>query len=517
MRRSCSFFFFEYDKTKPKAHMSNSYWLEGEGSSSTFPSLTKAVTTEVVVIGAGITGLMTAYFLCKAGKKVVLLEKGHVAHGESIYTTSFLMYAADASLRDLHGAFGDQGAKLAWESGKHIIDKIEKIVREEGIECDFRRSSAVISAPDTAGWNELEKEYELAMELGFPVLLSTEETPLGSKGSLVIPDQASFHPGKFMHGIVQCIVRDGGEIFESTAVKSFDKKDHHKVLTAKGSVTAKHLVIATHSPIDNRFEAPARLSSTLTYVISAKISEGSFPDEMYLDTEKPYHYVRTHGEGDETIIMVGGEDRPVGDDDNTDNRYVKLENYLQTKLMPGVEVNLNGRWSGEILTSADGLPFIGHSSFSKSHYIATGYGGNGITFGPLAGEIISDLILGSENPYEKLYSPARIKRVGGIMAIGLRVMKNLFKGRFSSSELKAKDLKPGEGAVIEENGKKVAVYRSPNGKLTKCSAKCTHLGCTVKFNSSEKTWDCPCHGSRFSTSGKVMTGPAIEPLPVIKD
>ncbi len=492
--------------------MPQSYWLESVPAKPLYPPLTASHKTEVLIIGGGITGLATAYQLARAGKQITLIDKGHIGEGESGYTTAFLMYATDAYLQELHGNFGDEGARLAWQSGREAIDFIESVCRIEKIDCDFRRCSAFICASDDKGLKELKKEQELGHAFGFPLTFSNQQAPLPNKGVLEIPDQATFHPRKFMQGLAEAIVRYGGKIFEETGVQEFDSKDGQRVHTTKGSISANQIVIATHSPIDNKFEGPARLAASQSYVIGARIPKDSFPDALYLDTEEPYHYLRLHRETNYDLLILGGEDRRTGDAANTDERYEALERFLKETVLRDIPYTLAYRWSGQILETTDGLPYIGQSIFNERHFIATGYAGNGMTFGCVAGTLISDLILNKTNPYQELYSPKRLKGIGSLLAFGGHFAKDLVKDHLASFEEQTADLRPGEGKVVEQAGKKLAVFRTPAGKLIQCSAICTHLGCVVHWNSPEKTWDCPCHGSRFDTEGKVITGPAVEPL-----
>lgn len=493
--------------------MSTSYWLEHVPAEAVFPALNTDVYTDVLVIGGGITGLMSAYQLTRAGKKVTLVDKDRIGGGESGYTTAFLMYATDASLQKLHGTFGDAGAKQAWESGEKIIDTLESIIEQERIDCDFRRCSAYLSAANENHLKHLKKELVLAEKLGFQLALAPDTGPFHGIQALHIPNQAVFHPGKFMQGLAEAIVTYGGTIYEDTTVERFDEKDPHRIHTSGGKISAQHVVVATHSPINHPFEGPTRLFATQSYVIAASIPADSIPDALYLDMEDPYHYLRLQKETDHDIVILGGEDRPTGGDTHTEERHRKLEDFLRSHL--DVPYTITHRWSGQILETADGLPYIGRSLACKDHYIATGYAGNGMTFGCIAGVLIADLILDRPSPYKDLYTPARIKGIGSMLKFGAHTAKNLVKDRLTPVKNITDDIAPGEGKIIEQDGKKVAAFRSKSGKLITCSAICTHLGCVVGWNTAEKSWDCPCHGSRFDTEGKVLNGPAIDPLPPV--
>ncbi len=474
----------------------HSLWLDEQALETHFPKLKGKPKADVLIIGGGITGLMTAYQLAKAGKKVALLEKNTIGSGESGHTTAFLMHVTDASLVELHGSFGDDGAKLAWQAGRDAIDEIERVVKAENIDCDFKRLPAIINATDADGRKRLEKEYELGRELGYTIKKT--------KNSIEIPAQAKFHPFKFMLGLAQAIERMGGNIYEQTEIEKPE------------SLGIDQIVFATHVPTNTSMETPSRCLAMLSYVISAKVRSGILADALYLDTENPYHYVRVDAHEDHDIIILGGEDRPSGSTENSTERYEALEKYLKMKLIPGESYEVTHRWSGQIITTADGLPFIGRSLENKNHYIATGFAGNGMTFGVLSGMIIRDLILEKENAYEKLFSSKRLKGFGNIMKGGMNYVKQAFKSLTVESSGDLSDLKAGEGKVIRQGLQWIAVFRTPAGKIIQLSAVCTHLGCAVNWNGAEKTWDCPCHGSRFDTEGNVLNGPAREPLQKLK-
>ncbi len=492
--------------------MRSSYWLDTVPPERRFPPLSGDQAADVAVIGAGITGLMTAYGLVRAGKRVIVLEKDTVGAGETAHTTAFLMYPTDASLQELHGTFGDAGAKAAWQSGKGAIDLLEEAIQREGIACDFKRIPAYLYATDEDGWQGLKKEQELAKEFGFRTSLSEAGAPFSSRGVLTVPGQAKFHPRAFLRGLAEAVIRHGGTIYEGTMVERFDAQDAHRLLTRRGSVTARQVVIATHAPMGHPIEVPSRLQATQSYALAVAVPMGTLPEALYLDTEKPYHYLRVDPREGHDLLILGGEDRPTGDGENTADRFQALETHLKTRLIPGVPVETVARWSGEIFSTADGLPYIGHSFTEKDHYVASGYAGNGMTFGAVAAMVICDLILGRVSAYADLYSPQRLKGVGATLSFGAHFAKELVRRVVQSAEVDLKDLPAGQGRIIERDGKKIAVFRTPAGDLIGCSAICTHLGCVVAWNQAETTWDCPCHGSRFSHKGKTLNGPATEDL-----
>lgn len=494
----------------------NSYWLDTVPATARFSTLEGAHATDTVIIGGGITGLLAAYYLTRAGKQVTLLEKDTLASGETGYTTAFLMYVTDRYLTELHGQFGNEQTKKAWQCGKDAIDELERIAVQENISCEFARLPAYVYATNEDDWKKLKKEHMFAKELGFPLQLIEKHAPFSSLGALEIPHQGKFHPRKFLQGLIEAIARQGGQFFENSKVESFNALDPHIVHTANGSITAKQVVVATHVPIDNAFETPTRYYAKQSFVIRATVPSGTIPEGLYLDSLDPYHYLRVDRGTNEDALILGGEDVETGSPDATNERFAALETYLRHTLIPETPYTLTHRWSGQVIETADGLPYIGRSLANEDHFIATGYAGNGMTFGVVAGKLISDLILEQKNPYKDLFTPARLKGLGAIAGIGGHFAKEFVKGYATSFEDETKTIAPGQGKVIERGGEKIAVFRTPAGKLISYSALCTHLKCVVGWNESAKSWDCPCHGSRFDSEGHVINGPAIDDLPAVE-
>lgn len=475
---------------------------------SNFPVLKTSIKVDVAVVGGGIAGVVTAYLLAKAGKKVALLEKDEIASGATNWTTAFATYVTDAPLSNLKRTFGAKRANLAWESGKLAINELERIIKAEKIDCDFMRCPAHIYAPTTDDLQKLHEEYELAKSLGFPVQLKKTSLGFEALGHMDVPNQAKFHAVKFVSSLAERAAKLGVQVYENTCVTSLSD---NILKTTQGEVHAELVVLATHIPFGDPDDISSRITAYQTYVLEAKIPKNILPEAIFWDTEKPYHYFRIDQFSDHDQLIVGGEDHETGKGKDTKMHFFHLETFLK-KLLPGTNYTITNKWSGEVLETIDGLPYIGKSLFHKRQLMATGFNGNGMTFGVLSAMINRDLVLGKTTELTKLYNTKRLKGFWNYIERGYNFVAMMIKGKLGKPTSILKDIKPNEGAVVELSGKKVAVYKSTNGTMTKCSATCTHLGCTVQWNSADKSWDCPCHGSRFKKDGAVLNGPATKPL-----
>lgn len=481
--------------------------------------LTGESEADIVIVGAGVTGLTSAYLLSKAGRRVVVLEKDTIASGESMRTTAFLSYVSDADLSELSKTFGEKKAAEVWRSMQVAIAQIETIVNHEKIDCEFTRCPLFYYPAKIRDRKFLKDEMALIKELGFEVH-ERKDFREPFKYALEFPNNAKFHPVKYLYGLAEKIVHNGGRIFEHSEVEEYEQIPRAKVKTKTGSVSANHVVIATHNPNNYAFEVHTRLIPANTYVIAGTCSD-LVEEGLYVDTEEPYHYFRVDKivDGATTSrFLLGGEDHKTGETENLEKRHQQLENYLEKFLGKG-KFKVTHRWSGQVINTIDGLPFMGEYLFSPSHFLAgTGYAGDGYPFGTLAGMICADQIIGNDNKWSNLYSTKRFRGAGEFLKLNAKFMKELVAGRLRvrEGESAINSIEKGSGKVINSRGKKIAVYKSENGEVKKMSAVCTHLGCIVDWNDQAKTWDCPCHGSRYTKDGKVSRGPARKPLKPIE-
>ncbi|HEY0706867.1 MAG TPA: FAD-dependent oxidoreductase [Polyangia bacterium] len=468
---------------------------------------------DVVVVGAGITGLTTALMLKRRGHTVAVIEAASVGAGETARSTAHLTSVLDGRLSALIKRFGREDAARAVQAHGAAIDWIEKTVHEVGIDCGFARVPGHLfcETGDSSGRDVVEKEAEAAAKLGLAVEPCVDlPLPLSVGTAVRFPRQAQLHPLAYLRGLTTAFVKgDGGTIYDGTRVVSVDDGEPCRVHTDRGTLTCKAVVLATHVPL-NRILLHAKLEPMRSYVI-ARSSE--LPDNagLFWDTADPYHYWRTARLGDETLLLVGGRDHGVGE--SQDDNFAALERHARDRLG---EAEVRYRWSGQILEPVDGLAFIGHNSFCTRVFVATGYSGNGMTGATAAALILCGEIEGAKHPLAQVFSATRGTPVGsvkGFVRQNARAAKNVFfDRRRAGTPDNVDDLAPGDGRVVRVDGEPVAVFKKPDGRLETVSAVCTHLGCVVNFNCAEKTWDCPCHGSRFATDGTVLHGPAVQAL-----
>lgn len=495
----------------------SSLWQDIKGAK--FARLTKSSRYDVVVVGGGITGLTTAYLLKGIGKKVCLLERGNLGAGDTGYTSAHLTYVTDKRLPALVRTFGKEGARLAWSGGETAIHAIESIAAAEKIDCEFRRVPGFLHASLEGNQDEsteLEKEAQLAQELDFDARF-VKEVPYFKKPGVVFSNQAKFHPLKYLQGLAGVVQGEGCDIFQQSEVTSVED-DPLTVIANDRRIECDYVVIATHVPLMGKANTvSAALFQTKqypysTYVVGARVPKGVLPEASFWDTTDPYYYVRIDRGAKQDYVIFGGSDHKTGQAADTEESYHRLEEMLHKNIPMAIP---DRRWSGQVIETNDGLPFIGETS--ERQFVATGFSGNGMTFGTLAGIMACDRIRGAENPWQKLFDVHRKKMVGSAWHY---VTENFdypyyfLKDRIGTAAGQYEvELKPGEAQVVMIQGERVACHCDDEGKLETVSAICTHMGCVVRWNTAEKTWDCPCHGSRFHADGAVLAGPAETPLP----
>lgn len=492
-----------------------------------FPALAGDRTADVCIVGAGIAGITTAYLLGRAGRRVVVLDDGPVGGGETARTTAHLSNALDDRYDELERLFDRDGATTAARSHTAAIDRIEAIVAEERIDCGFRRVDGYLVLGGDTGEDALDRELAAAHAAGLTDVEKLPRAPLDfwdTGPCLRFPRQAQFHPLRYVAALARAIVRDGGEIYTGSHVDEIadggpDGPAH--VRTAGGhAVTADALVIATNSPVNDWVKIHTKQAPYRTFALGVRVPRDVVPTALYWDTLDPYHYVRldcTNG-GDEDLLIVGGEDHKTGQEDDADERFRCLEAWTRERFPMAGAVAY--RWSGQVMEPVDAMAFIGKNpGDDRRTFIVTGDSGHGMTHGTIAGVLLTDLITGTPNPWAALYDPARItlKAAPEFLKENLNVAAQ-YSDYVTPGEVDSVDrIPPGDGAVVRRGTKKIAVYRAHDGTLHERSAVCTHLYCIVDWNSTEKSWDCPCHGSRFDPYGTVVNGPAVAPLRAVDE
>lgn len=487
-----------------------SVWMETEELLSR-PPLAADDAADVCVVGAGITGLTVAYLLAAEDWSVIVLDDGTLGGGETSRTTAHLSNALDDRYFEIENKHGILGAQLAAGSHTAAMDRIEEIVMREKIACEFERLDGYLFVPPFDSQEVLDKELAAVHRAGLTKVERAARAPLefDTGPCLRFPRQAQFHPLKYINGLAKAIERKGGRIYNQTHAEEFTDGSPARVKTTKGQVvTAGAVVVATNTPVNDWVAIHTKQAAYRSYVIGMSIPKASVTRALYWDTGDPYHYVRLQDAETHDILIVGGEDHKTGQDSEADARFDRLETWARERFPRAAEVNF--RWSGQVMEPVDHLAFIGRNPGNRDIYVATGDSGNGMTHGTIAGMLLSDLIAGRPNDWEKLYDPGRIslRAAPEFAKENLNTIAQYADYATSGDIDQVEALEPGAGGIVRDGLKKTAAYRDTHGKLHLCSAVCPHLGCIVRWNPTETTWDCPCHGSRFDPIGKVLNGPA---------
>ena len=495
--------------------MSRSLWMDVSVADA--PQLREDLRVDTAVVGSGIAGLSTAYELARQGQKVVVLDRGRIAGGMTARTTAHLTSQSDDGFETLIRVRGLEGAKAFYESHAAAIDHIEAVQQEENIECHFRRVNGYLFPAIGTDPHELTPEFDATKKVGMPI---ERHAGLPFKGLQTVqclryPSLATFHPLRYLRGIAEALGRDGGQLFANTIVT--DVKEHAGAVTVHtvngATVSAAQAVIATNSPINDRFVLHTQLAPYRTYAMAITMERDSIEDALYWDTLDSYHYVRVeNGRGSTQYLIVGGADHKTGEADDGWARFEGLESWIRA-LLPKLG-NITHRWSGQILDPVDYSAFIGRNPGNQNIFVHTGDSGQGITHGVVGSLLLSRLILNQTTPWAEFYDPSRVTLAGtkNFVAENITAVKN-FADYVAPGELRSVDeLKSGTGAIVREGVAKIAAYRDEKGELHRRSATCTHAGCHVHWNSLERCWDCPCHGSHFGIDGEVLNAPALASL-----
>jgi glycine/D-amino acid oxidase-like deaminating enzyme/nitrite reductase/ring-hydroxylating ferredoxin subunit len=485
----------------------------------TFAPLRQDIDADVCIVGGGMAGLCSAYLLARDGRNVALLTQEGVAHGETMRTSAHLTAALDRRYFRLETLHGELGARLAAESHTAAIDRIEEIVHREHIDCGFARVDGYLVADSPEAIEEIEREAEAARRAGIPVEKASFSPGLlqGPGPCLRFPHQAQFHPLRFLAAVARAVDAIGGRIYTDSHVETVTPGTPVHVETSGGpSVTAKIALVATDAPVSNTLAMHVKQAAYRSYAIAAPVPAASVRNALCWDTAEPYHYVRTQTIVDQErvreLLIVGGEDHKTGQAGDTLGRYERLESWMRERFPMAGEVGY--QWSGQIVEPYDGLAFIGHSLTGENVLIATGMSGNGMTYGMITAMMLHDLAAGRQNPWAKVFDPSRVtlRAAPQFLRENINVAAK-YAELIAPAEVASEDAIPrNSGAIVRRGLSKVAVYRDETGKLYCYSAVCTHLGCIVHWNAAEQSWDCPCHGSRYSCFGKVLNGPAVKNL-----
>jgi glycine/D-amino acid oxidase-like deaminating enzyme/nitrite reductase/ring-hydroxylating ferredoxin subunit len=476
---------------------------------------------DLVVIGGGIAGLSVAYEALLKGRQVTILDRGAIASGMTARTTAHLASALDDRYYEFIGLRGEAQARLLYESLAASIDRIEEIASQESIACDFQRCDGYLFLGEGDEIDILEKEIDACHKIGFTDVSWEKRAPfptLDSGRCLRFPNQARFHPLKYLEGLARAILTKGGVFRPYTAVDEVTQDGASVAVKTRDGQTilARDVVCATNAPIAGRLTLQAKMAPYRSYAMSFEIPKGSATDALYWDTLDAYHYVRLQPGEKTDWLIVGGEDHKTGEADDAPIRFAGLEAW--TKMRFGEIGAVTHKWSGQVLEPVDFAGYVGRDPDNDHIYFVTGDSGQGITNGALAGILIPSLFEGGDHVWRELYDPARVslKAAGTFVAENSTAVKSMAE-HLGGPLLDSEDaLQNGEGGLVRDGVNVIAVYRDDEGKAHRVSSKCSHVWCTVHFNSFERCWDCPCHGSHFDIDGKELNAPATAPLAPIE-
>ncbi len=493
------------------------FWREVELPS--FPALNEDQSFDVTVVGGGITGITTGYLLSKEGLRVAIVEAGKILNGTTGHTTAKVTAQHSLIYDELISHFGQEKARLYYSSATDAMEFIKSTIKDKQIECDFSMEDAYIYAIKDQYASKIEKEADAYRKLGIDgSIVPSIPFEIKIQNALVMKNQGQFHPLKYLKKVVDEFTNANGVIFENTTATDIEEGAQPKLVTRSGNkITSKYIVIASHFPFyDKKGLYFTRMYPERAYVIAIK-PRLTFPGGMYLsadDTTRSLRYTPVNGE---KLVLVSGENHKPGQGIDTMQHYLALEEFAEEIF--GIE-QYKYRWSTQDLTTLDKVPYIGPITENHSNILlATGFRKWGMTNSTSAALLLKDLILEKENPYKELFSPQRYNADPSLkkfISTNADVAGHLLKGKLEFVPKDPNDLTNDEGSVVMVNGKRAGAFKDSDGKLHIVDTTCTHLGCEVEWNHGDHTWDCPCHGSRYSIDGEVIEGPTKKPLKKIE-
>lgn len=470
---------------------------------------------DVLIVGGGITGITTALQLQKAGKKCVLAEAHTIGFGTSGGTTAHLNTFMDNSYYNIQKDFGEDNAQLVATVARQALELVKKNVSEYKIDCEYRELDGYMYAQDQQQTKELDNIYDASKKAGCEIRYEDKiPVPFDFIKAVALERQAQFHPAKYFYALAKAFEDAGGVLLQRCRVTNVDKKgDLLDAESSLGKLTAKNLIYATHIPPGVNL-LHFRCAPYRSYAMAVKLKDNNYPDGLAYDMYDPYHYYRTQEVEGEKYLVAGGEDHKTAHQENTEECFRRLESYLK-KHFQIEEVSF--KWSSQFFDPADGLPYIGHLPGNPENvYVATGFGGNGMTYSHVSALVLTDIITTGDSTYKKLFNPNRIKPVAGFESFikeSADVVAKFIGDRIGKVKIKElSEIANGEAKVVKYEGESIALYKDEKGGLHAVNPACTHVNCIVGWNSAEQTWDCPCHGSRFSMDGEVLTAPARKDL-----
>ena len=474
---------------------------------------------DVVIAGAGISGITTGLLLQKAGKAVLIAEAKSIGFGTTGGTTAHLNSFLDTPYQVIQSKFGESNALLTAKAVREALDLIKQNVKEYKIDCGYKELSAYLFSQDDKQSKELEDIYKSSQDCQVKCSWAKEiPVSIPFEKAIEFPGQATFHPMRYIKALVELFEEAGGVLLEDCRIQAVDEGNPHVIKSSRGNFRAESFIYATHIPPGVNL-LHFRCAPYRSYAIAVKLENKSdYPSSLVYDMYDPYHYYRTQEIDGELYFIAGGEDHKTGHEENTSQCFTKLEAHVK-KYFPLKSVT--HRWSSQYFEPNDGLPYIGHlPGHPESMYVATGYGGNGMIYSAVAAITLSEMIVTGKSEYQELFNPNRIKVVAGFSNFvkeAADVVGKLIGKILPADKLEGlADMAPGEARVVKYEGNRLAIYKDDNGKVYSLNSACTHIKCEVAWNTAEKTWDCPCHGSRFSYTGEMVTAPARKDLELVQ-
>jgi glycine/D-amino acid oxidase-like deaminating enzyme/nitrite reductase/ring-hydroxylating ferredoxin subunit len=502
----------------PRDGATNSLWQANTIPYKPINSVDGSTKFDVIIAGGGITGFSTALILQQAGKQCLLVDAANICFGTTGGTTAHLNTLLDTPYTTIIKNFSQEDAKLVANAVGSAIQLVQSNINGYEIDCGFRQADAYLFAQEDAQVKELDDILKALGDVDIAAQYSQRiPIPAHFKKAIRVSGQAKFNPTQYVYGLAKAFEEAGGLIMQHCRVTGAEENDKNiTVETTQGTYTTKQLVYATHIPMGINL-LHLRCAPYRSYAMAVTLSDENYPDDLCYDMYDPYHYYRTQVINGRPYLIAGGYDHKTAHETNTNECFRQLESHVRSLYKVSAVAH---QWSSQYFEPADGIPYIGHLPGHPGNiYVATGFGGNGMVYSGVAAQTLSAMILGKETPYEKLFDPNRIKPVAGFanfISHNADVIKQFAGKWFYHEELEElAALAPGEGKVVVFNKHKIAIYKSEHGKLYAVNPICTHMKCEVKWNGAEKSWDCPCHGARYSYDGSVLTGPSDQALEMV--
>jgi glycine/D-amino acid oxidase-like deaminating enzyme/nitrite reductase/ring-hydroxylating ferredoxin subunit len=469
---------------------------------------------DVIIVGGGITGVATALRLQESGLKCIILEAKNLCFGTTGGTTAHINTLPDNPYTMIAANFGKENARMVANATKDAVALIENNIRQYAIDCAYAEATAYLFSQDEQQTKELEDIFSATKEAGLPIFY-TEKLPFNTpfEKAVKVTGQAKFHPVRYVHGLAKAFEQAGGVIVQDARVLTVDEGEPVEVKTTVSSLRGKFVIYATHTPLGINL-LHLRLQPFRSYAMAVTLTGENYPDDLTYDMYDPYNYYRSQEIDGKKYLIVGGYDHKTGKREDTETCFIELEALIRKNFNVA---SVFSKWSSQFFEPADGLPYIGYlPGGGKKVLVATGFGGNGMTYSHVAALVLTSIIQGEQSDYTSLFDPSRVKPVAGFknfVSQNVEVVKNFVSKIFSADKIEGlSEIKPGEARIVIFENEKLAVYKDADGNVAAVNPACAHMKCTVAFNPSERSWDCPCHGARYAVTGEVLTGPSSHDL-----